>query len=189
MTFTGIRTPVELRLITRAHVIAWRKDLERRHLAAGSIRRKLSALSSLYEFLTGQNAVSTNPVKGVHGSSDGQSPHDSSCCRCGCARVIMDTSAGNFASETTEFAGTRSAQGEPLYAASCIGIGKGSQQWGEEDIKKLEIDLVSAFARGCLAVGIERFGLFSAAGSSAKSWIRYARIMGKKRRRGAEPWI
>src|SRR5271165_1583793 len=65
MTFAGIRTPVELRLITRAHVIAWRKDLDRRQLAAGSIRRKLSALASLYEFLTDQNAVPTNPVKGV----------------------------------------------------------------------------------------------------------------------------
>jgi site-specific recombinase XerD len=65
MTFTGIRTPIELRLITRAHVIAWCKDLDRRRLAPGSIRRKLSALSSLYEFLTDQNAVPVNPVKGV----------------------------------------------------------------------------------------------------------------------------
>ncbi len=65
MAFTSIRTPDELRLITRAHVIAWRKDLDRRTLAPGSIRRKLSAISSLYEFLTDQNAVPTNPVKGV----------------------------------------------------------------------------------------------------------------------------
>src|SRR5580658_9959913 len=65
MAFTGIRVPVELRLITRAHVIAWRKDLDRRQLAAGSIRRKFSALSSLYEFLTDQSALPTNPVKGV----------------------------------------------------------------------------------------------------------------------------
>jgi len=65
MTFAGIRTPVELRLITRAHVIAWRKDLDRRKLAPGSVRRKMSALSSLYEFMTDQNAVATNPVKGV----------------------------------------------------------------------------------------------------------------------------
>ena len=95
-------------------------------------------------------------------------------------QVIMDTGAANFASEIAELARTCSAQGEPLYAASCIGIGKGSQQWSEEDIKKLEIGLVGAFARGCLAAGIERFGLLSAAGSSAKSWIRYARIMGEK---------
>lgn len=50
MNFTGIRTPIELRLITRAHVIAWRTDLDRRQLAPGSIRRKLSALSSHTSF-------------------------------------------------------------------------------------------------------------------------------------------
>jgi len=32
-----------LRTITRAHVIAWRKDLEKRELATSSIRRKLAA--------------------------------------------------------------------------------------------------------------------------------------------------
>lgn len=30
MTFAGISSPGELRLVTRAHVLAWRKDLERR---------------------------------------------------------------------------------------------------------------------------------------------------------------
>jgi uncharacterized protein YbjT (DUF2867 family) len=95
-------------------------------------------------------------------------------------QVVMDTSAANFAGEITELARVCGTQVEPLYAASCIGIGKGSQQWAEEDIKKLEIGLVGAFARGCLTAGIERFGLLSAAGSSAKSWIRYARIMGEK---------
>src|SRR3984885_6392444 len=69
-------------------------------------------------------------------------------------QVIMDTSAIKFASEIAELARARSAQGEPLYAASCIGIGKGSQQWSEHDIKKLEIGMVGAFARGCLAAGI-----------------------------------
>jgi uncharacterized protein YbjT (DUF2867 family) len=95
-------------------------------------------------------------------------------------QVIMDTSAANFASEIAELARSCSAQGDPLYAASCIGIGKGSQRWSEEEIRKLEIGLVGAFARGCLTAGVERFGLLSAAGSSAKSWIRYARIMGEK---------
>jgi uncharacterized protein YbjT (DUF2867 family) len=93
---------------------------------------------------------------------------------------IMDTSSVNFAGEITELARACSALGEPLYAASCIGIGKGSQRWSEEDIRKLEIGLVGAFARGCLAAGVERFGLLSAAGSSARSRIRYARIMGEK---------
>ena len=95
-------------------------------------------------------------------------------------QVIMDTGAANFSSEITELAGSCCAAGEPLYAASCIGIGKGSGQWSEEDMKKLEIGVVGAFARGCLAAGIERFGLLSAAGSGAKSWVRYARIMGLK---------
>ncbi len=50
--FTGLRQPAELRtIITRAHVIAWRKHLESRELAPSSIRRKLSALSALFEFL------------------------------------------------------------------------------------------------------------------------------------------
>jgi uncharacterized protein YbjT (DUF2867 family) len=95
-------------------------------------------------------------------------------------QVIMDTGTANFSSEISELAVTCSAQGEPVYAASCVGIGKGSGQWSEEDIRKLEIGVVGAFARGCLAAGIERFGLLSAAGSSAKSRIRYARIMGEK---------
>ncbi len=95
-------------------------------------------------------------------------------------QVIMDTGAENFAGQISELARTCRAQSEPLYAASCVGIGKGSQQWSEENIRKLEIGVVGAFARGCLAAGIERFGLLSAAGSSAKSWIRYARVMGEK---------
>ena len=41
--FASLRAPVEFRLVTRAHVIAWRKHLESRNLAASTIRRKLSA--------------------------------------------------------------------------------------------------------------------------------------------------
>lgn len=95
-------------------------------------------------------------------------------------QVVMDTGAANFADEIANLARSCAGQGEPLYAASCIGIGAGSARWSEEDIRKLEIGVVGAFARGCLAAGVERFGLLSAAGSSASSWIRYARIMGEK---------
>ena len=63
--FTGLRDPTEFRVVTRAHVIAWRKNLERRGLAASSIRRKLSALSSLFDYLCERNAVTGNPVDGV----------------------------------------------------------------------------------------------------------------------------
>jgi site-specific recombinase XerD len=65
MTFVGISAPAELRLVTRAHILAWRADLERRELAGSSIRRKLAALSSLFEYLSNANAVTHNPVKGV----------------------------------------------------------------------------------------------------------------------------
>jgi integrase/recombinase XerD len=63
--FTGLRGIAELRGVTRAHVIAWRKDLEQRALAASSIRRKLSALSALFDYLCEHNAVAGNPVDGV----------------------------------------------------------------------------------------------------------------------------
>jgi len=33
IAFAGLRGPAELRTVTRAHVIAWRKDLEKRELA------------------------------------------------------------------------------------------------------------------------------------------------------------
>lgn len=64
-SFVGIARPEESRAITRAHVIAWGKDCERRQLAHAMIRRKLSALSSLLEYLYERNAVLHNPVNGV----------------------------------------------------------------------------------------------------------------------------
>ena len=65
MGFVGIVTPEEFRLVSRAHVLAWRADLERRQLAGSTLRRKLSALSSLFEYLCEANAILTNPVDGV----------------------------------------------------------------------------------------------------------------------------
>lgn len=65
ITFTNLKDHGALRTVTRAHVIAWRKDMESRHLAPTSIRRKLSALSSLFDYLCERNAVLGNPVDGV----------------------------------------------------------------------------------------------------------------------------
>lgn len=65
MAFTGISGAGEFRDVTRAHVIAWRTDLETRELAGSTIRRKMAALSSLFDYLTDRNAVEINPVKGV----------------------------------------------------------------------------------------------------------------------------
>jgi site-specific recombinase XerD len=57
--FVGIQQPEEFRSVTRAHVLAWRKDLEARRLSAATIRRKLSALQSLFNYLCGENAITT----------------------------------------------------------------------------------------------------------------------------------
>jgi site-specific recombinase XerD len=65
MAFVGVQQPEQLRQVTRAHVIAWRKSLEAQSLASATIRRKLAALSSLFEHLCECNAVATNPVKGT----------------------------------------------------------------------------------------------------------------------------
>ena len=94
--------------------------------------------------------------------------------------VTLDTAAALFPNEVTRLAQSMVAQGGPVYGASCVGVGKGSLQWSEEQMKALEIGVVGGFARGCQAGGITRFSLLSAAGSSTKSRIRYARIMGLK---------
>ncbi|MGY2491053.1 site-specific integrase [Cupriavidus sp. CP313] len=65
MTFAGIARPEEFRLVTRAHVLAWRATLEARALAGAIIRRKLAALSSLFDYLCEKHAVDFNPVKGA----------------------------------------------------------------------------------------------------------------------------
>ena len=79
MAFVGIVKPEEFRAVTRAHVSAWREELrptneqeQKRRQAEGkpllspaSVRRKLSALSSLFDCLCEKDAVTHNPVGGV----------------------------------------------------------------------------------------------------------------------------
>lgn len=76
--FLRFTKPEELRTVTRAHVIAWRSNLEGALLSPASIRRKLSAVSSLFEYLCEKNAVVGNPVDGVKrpaiNSNEGSTP-------------------------------------------------------------------------------------------------------------------
>ena len=65
MRFTGIVRPAEFRTVTRAHIIAWRDVLAQRGLGGSTIRHRLAALASLFEYLCDKNAVTHNPVKGV----------------------------------------------------------------------------------------------------------------------------
>jgi integrase/recombinase XerD len=71
MRFTGIVRPAEFRSVTRAHVIAWRKELEKLSLSPASIRRKLSALGALFDFLCDNNAITHNSAKGVKRPKEG----------------------------------------------------------------------------------------------------------------------
>lgn len=78
MAFAGIRQAEEFRLVKRSHLIAWRKQLEVRSLEAATVRRKLSAVASLFDYLCECNAVPFNPADGVkrpnQGANEGKSP-------------------------------------------------------------------------------------------------------------------
>jgi hypothetical protein len=52
--------------------------------------------------------------------------------------------------------------------------------WRDEELTAVEIGVVGGFARGCHAGGITQFALLSAAGSTPRSRIRHARVMGSK---------
>ncbi len=78
-SFVGLASAEEFRAVTRAHVLAWRAQLEQRGLAGATIRRKLAALASLFDYLLEQNAVAGgNPVHGVKRprieSNEGKTP-------------------------------------------------------------------------------------------------------------------
>ena len=78
MAFVGLQRAEEFRMVARAHVIAWRKQLAAQKLAAASIRRKLSAVGSLFRYLCEQNAIIHNPCDGVsrpkEGANEGKTP-------------------------------------------------------------------------------------------------------------------
>ncbi len=61
-------------------------------------------------------------------------------------QVVMDTAAAQFPAEVTRHAQSVVAQGDPVYGASCVGVGQGSMKWSEEELKALEIGAVGGFA-------------------------------------------
>ncbi len=64
--FVGLHRPEQFREVTRAHVLAWRRQLEQRGLSGATQRRKLAALTSLFDHLLENNALAGgNPVHGV----------------------------------------------------------------------------------------------------------------------------
>ena len=93
--------------------------------------------------------------------------------------VVLDTGAADFAERTAALAREILSQG-PASAVSCVGVGSGSMRWSEEELQRLELGVVGAFALGCRDAGIAQFCLLSAVGSTARSPFRYARVMGMK---------
>ncbi len=94
MRFTGIVRPAEFRIITRAHVIAWRKELEELLLSPASIRRKLSALGALFDFLCDNNAIAHNPVNGVKRPKEGANEGKTSALSDAQAKRLLDAPDG-----------------------------------------------------------------------------------------------
>jgi uncharacterized protein YbjT (DUF2867 family) len=93
--------------------------------------------------------------------------------------VVLDTGAADFSERIAALAREVLSQG-PVTAVSCVGVGSGTRRWSEEELKRLELGVVGDFARGCHEAGIAQFCLLSAVGSTAKSRIRYVRVMGMK---------
>src|SRR5271168_767818 len=94
-------------------------------------------------------------------------------------KVVLDTGAADFAERTASLAREVLSEG-PASAVSCVGVGSGSGRWSDEELRRLEVGAVGAFARGCHDGGIVQFCLLSAAGITARSRLRYARVMGTK---------
>jgi uncharacterized protein YbjT (DUF2867 family) len=93
---------------------------------------------------------------------------------------VLDTADASLQAEVPTLARSMVAKGEPVFAASCVGVGRGSLRWSEQHLMALEVGMVSVFARGCEAAGIETFALLSAVGSTPKSRFRYVHVMGLK---------
>ena len=93
--------------------------------------------------------------------------------------VVLDTGPPDFAERTAALAREVLSQG-PVSAVCCVGVGSGSMRWSEEELQRLEVGVVGAFARGCIDAGIAQFCLLSAVGSSTRSRFRYVRVMGMK---------
>lgn len=93
--FLGIERAEDFRRVVRAHVIAWRKNLEHRKLATATIRRKLAAVSSMYAYLCDRNSVEHNPTSGVarpkEGANEGKTPAISD----KQARALLDAPTGD----------------------------------------------------------------------------------------------
>jgi integrase/recombinase XerD len=86
----GIRSAEELRLVNRAAIVAWQNLMKDRGDKPRTIRRRLSALSSLFAHLVAHRAADSNPLRDIkrprvnrrHGTTRAFSPKE--------ARKVLD---------------------------------------------------------------------------------------------------
>jgi len=80
MRVIGITTQAELRSVTYKHVVAWdhyMREFEGRRPSSATVRRRLSALSSLFSHLIQHAGVDVNPVREIKrppADQEGQTP-------------------------------------------------------------------------------------------------------------------
>ncbi len=65
----GIRNRTELRKVNRAAVVVWVRSMETEDAMPRTIRRRLSALSSLFKHLVEHRAANINPVREIKRSN------------------------------------------------------------------------------------------------------------------------
>ena len=95
MRHAGLREPEELRDAAPEQVEAWREALLARPLRPATVRRKLSALSSLFDELLARGAVAANPVRGVERPADEEGRHAAPVLTGEQARRLLDAPPGN----------------------------------------------------------------------------------------------
>ncbi len=76
--FIGMTSLEDFRDVTRAHVISFRDYLDYQAMSAATIRRKMAAVSALFDYLCNCNSIRYNPVSGVkrptEGNNEGKTP-------------------------------------------------------------------------------------------------------------------
>lgn len=67
-------------------------------------------------------------------------------------------------------------------ALAAFGVGKGSAKMPDADVRKIEIEYPQAFCRAAKARGARVCGVMTAVGADSNSGMKYAKIIGEKRR-------
>ena len=95
MDFAGLDGPEHLPDATPEQVEGWRDAMRERPLRAATVRRKLSALSSLFEDLVARGAAPSNPVEGVERPGEDEDANAAPVLTPAQARRLLDAPAGN----------------------------------------------------------------------------------------------